>query len=99
MFAPSIAANMPVRRINRMSQRTWFITGSFGRHMSEQLLERGDLVAGTAQGFSPWVTQPRETSPERAADKWFRISFGTQRITLYSTAPSGRTVFWCRYLG
>jgi NADP-dependent 3-hydroxy acid dehydrogenase YdfG len=49
MFAPSIAANMPVRRINRMSQRTWFITGSFGRHMSEQLLERGDRVAGTAR--------------------------------------------------
>jgi len=32
-----------------MSQRTWFITGSFGRHMSEQLLERGDRVAGTAR--------------------------------------------------
>lgn len=33
-----------------MTQRTWFITGvnsGFGRHMTEQLLERGDKVAGT----------------------------------------------------
>jgi NAD(P)-dependent dehydrogenase (short-subunit alcohol dehydrogenase family) len=33
-----------------MAQRTWFITGvnsGFGRHLSEQLLERGDRVAGT----------------------------------------------------
>jgi NAD(P)-dependent dehydrogenase (short-subunit alcohol dehydrogenase family) len=33
-----------------MSQRTWFITGissGFGRHISEQLLEQGDRVAGT----------------------------------------------------
>ena len=35
-----------------MSQRTWFITGvnsGFGRIMTEQLLERGDQVAGTAR--------------------------------------------------
>jgi NAD(P)-dependent dehydrogenase (short-subunit alcohol dehydrogenase family) len=33
-----------------MAQRTWFITGvnsGFGRYLSEQLLERGDRVAGT----------------------------------------------------
>ncbi|MFR0357664.1 SDR family oxidoreductase [Streptomyces sediminimaris] len=33
-----------------MTRRTWFITGvnsGFGRHMTEQLLERGDRVAGT----------------------------------------------------
>lgn len=33
-----------------MTERTWFITGinsGFGRHLSEQLLERGDRVAGT----------------------------------------------------
>ena len=33
-----------------MTRRTWFITGvnsGFGRHMTEQLLERGDKVAGT----------------------------------------------------
>jgi NAD(P)-dependent dehydrogenase (short-subunit alcohol dehydrogenase family) len=33
-----------------MTQRTWFITGvnsGFGRHLTEQLLERGDRVAGT----------------------------------------------------
>lgn len=35
-----------------MTQRTWFITGvnsGFGRHMTEQLLARGDRVAGTTR--------------------------------------------------
>lgn len=35
-----------------MTQRTWFITGvtsGFGRHMTEQLLERGERVAGTVR--------------------------------------------------
>jgi len=35
-----------------MTQRTWFITGAssgFGRQMTEQLLERGDRVAGTVR--------------------------------------------------
>jgi NAD(P)-dependent dehydrogenase (short-subunit alcohol dehydrogenase family) len=35
-----------------MANRTWFITGisgGFGRLMTEQLLERGDRVAGTAR--------------------------------------------------
>jgi len=35
-----------------MAQRTWFITGvnsGFGRLMTEELLERGDRVAGTAR--------------------------------------------------
>ncbi|EEF22352.1 3-oxoacyl-[acyl-carrier-protein] reductase, putative, partial [Ricinus communis] len=35
-----------------MTQRTWLITGissGFGRHMSEQLLARGDRVAGTVR--------------------------------------------------
>jgi len=35
-----------------MAQRTWFITGvnsGFGRHMAEQLLARGDRVAGTVR--------------------------------------------------
>ncbi|MFC4810292.1 SDR family NAD(P)-dependent oxidoreductase [Paenibacillus sp. GCM10023250] len=33
-------------------QRTWLITGvssGFGRHMTEQLLKRGDRVAGTVR--------------------------------------------------
>ncbi|WP_201003021.1 SDR family oxidoreductase [Paenibacillus glycanilyticus] len=37
-----------------MAQRTWFITGissGFGRHMTEQLLERGDRVAGTVRNL------------------------------------------------
>jgi NAD(P)-dependent dehydrogenase (short-subunit alcohol dehydrogenase family) len=35
-----------------MTPRTWFITGinsGFGRHITEQLLERGDRVAGTVR--------------------------------------------------
>ncbi|QSQ25322.1 SDR family oxidoreductase [Pyxidicoccus parkwayensis] len=35
-----------------MTNRTWFITGvssGFGRHMTEQLLERGERVAGTVR--------------------------------------------------
>jgi NAD(P)-dependent dehydrogenase (short-subunit alcohol dehydrogenase family) len=35
-----------------MTQRNWFITGissGFGRHLAEQLLERGDRVAGTVR--------------------------------------------------
>lgn len=35
-----------------MARKTWFITGvnsGFGRHMTEQLLERGDRVAGTVR--------------------------------------------------
>jgi len=35
-----------------MAQRTWFVTGvnsGFGRQLTEQLLERGDRVAGTVR--------------------------------------------------
>jgi NAD(P)-dependent dehydrogenase (short-subunit alcohol dehydrogenase family) len=35
-----------------MTQRTWLITGvssGFGRHLTEQLLARGDRVAGTVR--------------------------------------------------
>jgi NAD(P)-dependent dehydrogenase (short-subunit alcohol dehydrogenase family) len=38
-----------------MSQRTWFITGvssGFGRHLTEQLLQRGDKVIGTVRDTS-----------------------------------------------
>jgi NAD(P)-dependent dehydrogenase (short-subunit alcohol dehydrogenase family) len=38
-----------------MSTKTWFITGTssgFGRHLVEQLLERGDRVAATARRLS-----------------------------------------------
>jgi NADP-dependent 3-hydroxy acid dehydrogenase YdfG len=38
--------------ITNQTNRTWFVTGvssGFGRQMTEQLLERGDRVAGTAR--------------------------------------------------
>jgi NAD(P)-dependent dehydrogenase (short-subunit alcohol dehydrogenase family) len=38
------------------STRTWFITGvnsGFGRHMTEQLLARGERVAGTVRDLAP----------------------------------------------
>ncbi|WP_238882919.1 SDR family oxidoreductase [Clostridium sp. YIM B02551] len=38
-----------------MKKRTWFITGinsGFGRHMAEQLLEKGDKVAGTVRNMN-----------------------------------------------
>lgn len=38
-----------------MKEKTWFITGissGFGRHMAEQLLERGDRVAGTVRDMN-----------------------------------------------
>ena len=38
--------------LDAMTQRTWLITGvnsGFGRHLSEQLLARGDRVAGTVR--------------------------------------------------
>src|ERR1700684_4042798 len=41
-------------RRHLMAQRTWFITGvnsGFGREMTEQLLERGDRVAGTIRNL------------------------------------------------
>jgi NAD(P)-dependent dehydrogenase (short-subunit alcohol dehydrogenase family) len=41
--------------MNMTQQRTWLITGvnsGFGRHMTEQLLARGDRVAGTVRNLS-----------------------------------------------
>ena len=50
-----------------MAQRTWFITGinsGFGRHMSEQLLERGDTVAGTVRDLDA-VAELKDAYPDR----------------------------------
>ncbi len=41
-----------MNKIAVVTQRTWFITGvnsGFGRYMTEQLLARGDRVAGTVR--------------------------------------------------
>src|SRR5690349_23836518 len=46
------ASTSRYRKDVAMTQRTWFITGvgsGFGRHMTEQLLARGDRVAGTVR--------------------------------------------------
>jgi NAD(P)-dependent dehydrogenase (short-subunit alcohol dehydrogenase family) len=68
--------------------RTWFITGvnsGFGRHLTEQLLARGDRVAGTVRkpdsvrdlqekyGARFWVAQLDVTGPVReTVDRAFR---------------------------
>ncbi|HET9919223.1 MAG TPA: SDR family oxidoreductase [Ktedonobacteraceae bacterium] len=49
-----------------MAQRTWLITGvssGFGRHLTEQLLERGDRVIGTVRDTGK-VADVRERYPE-----------------------------------
>ena len=50
-----------------MSEKTWFITGinsGFGRHMTEQLLERGDTVAGTVRKLDA-VSELKDAYPDR----------------------------------
>jgi NAD(P)-dependent dehydrogenase (short-subunit alcohol dehydrogenase family) len=50
-----------------MSQKTWFITGinsGFGRQMTEQLLERGDKVAGTVRKLDA-VAELKDAYPDR----------------------------------
>jgi NAD(P)-dependent dehydrogenase (short-subunit alcohol dehydrogenase family) len=49
-----------------MAQRIWFITGvssGFGRHLAEQLLQRGDKVIGTVRSASK-VSDLAERYPE-----------------------------------
>jgi NADP-dependent 3-hydroxy acid dehydrogenase YdfG len=48
-----------------MTQRTWFITGvnsGFGRLMTEQLLARGDRVAGTVRKMDTMDAMIKDTS-------------------------------------
>jgi NAD(P)-dependent dehydrogenase (short-subunit alcohol dehydrogenase family) len=50
-----------------MTRKTWFITGissGFGRHMSGQLLERGDTVAGTVRNLDA-VAELKDAYPDR----------------------------------
>jgi NAD(P)-dependent dehydrogenase (short-subunit alcohol dehydrogenase family) len=50
-----------------MKARTWLITGvssGFGRELTEQLLDRGDLVVGTA-----FIGYPRSLNALRILDE------------------------------
>jgi NAD(P)-dependent dehydrogenase (short-subunit alcohol dehydrogenase family) len=43
------------KEVGKVTRRNWFITGvnrGFGRHMTEQLLARGDRVAGTVRNMA-----------------------------------------------
>ena len=68
-----------------MTQRTWFITGAnsgFGREMAEQLLERGDRVAGTVR---------RLDSVAELASK-YGDRFWTEQLDLIDTPSIERVV-------
>jgi NAD(P)-dependent dehydrogenase (short-subunit alcohol dehydrogenase family) len=72
-----------------MSERTWLITGvssGFGRHLTEQLLERGDRVVGT-------VRKPDSVAAltERYPDRW-RAEILDVRDTTNLRAVVDRTV-------
>jgi NAD(P)-dependent dehydrogenase (short-subunit alcohol dehydrogenase family) len=48
-----------------MTHRTWLITGvssGFGRHLTEQLLARGDVVVGTVRDATKVAGPPLEHS-------------------------------------
>lgn len=65
-----------------MTQRTWLITGignGFGRHLSEQLLARGDRVAGTVR--NPSSVDELRDAPRRSAL--------VARIDVYDATPAG----------
>jgi len=53
-----------------MKNRRWFITGvnsGFGHHMTEQLLERGDRVAGTVRNMDAMNDLKAKALTERLA--------------------------------
>ena len=79
-----------------MTQRVWLITGvssGFGRHLSEQLLARGDRVIGTVRkpdtvkdlaeahpdGFRPEVLDVRDTAALREVVRPMRNTGGSAR--------------------
>ena len=54
-----------------MAQRIWFITGvssGFGRHLAEQLLQRGDKVIGTIRSASTKLNHLEENLGAVAVD-------------------------------
>ena len=68
-----------------MSQRTWLITGvssGFGRHLTEQLLERGDKVIGTV----------RDTSKVRDLAERYPDAFHAEVLELTDTAAIRKMV-------
>ena len=81
-----------------MTQRTWLITGvssGFGRHLTEQLLDRGDRVSVRFAAWSRWPTFT-EKYPEtfrvevvdvRDIEAFARSSTGPSPISAASTSP------------
>ncbi len=62
-----------------MAQRTWFITGvssGFGRHLTDQLLKRGDRVVGTV----------RDTSKVADLDERYPKAFYAEVLDMTDTA-------------
>ena len=86
-----------------MAQRTWFITGinsGFGRHMTEQLLERGDRVAGTVRNMNSvddlkekygellWVAQLDVTDTPAFMRSLIKLLTSWRRLTLLSVTQA-----------
>ena len=71
-----------------MAQRTWLITGvgsGFGRHLTEQLLERGDLVVGTVRATGK-VSDLAERYPKVFRPEVLDV---TDTAAIHSLAASG----------
>src|ERR1700730_8403545 len=90
-------------RSRKMDQRTWIITGvnsGFGRHMTEQLLARGDRVAGTVRKMDamndlkakysdlPWLAHLDVTDTPAIHQVVTKPSPSSARSTSWSTTPA-----------
>jgi NAD(P)-dependent dehydrogenase (short-subunit alcohol dehydrogenase family) len=77
-----------------MTQRTWLITGvnsGFGRHMTEQLLARGDRVAGTVRQLDAMDDlKPRYGDHLWLAQVDMTDTSGIQRVVNQAFAELGR---------
>ncbi len=87
-----------------MPQRNWLITGvssGFGRIMTEQLLARGDRIAGTVRNLSVMDDLQGQVITASPAIKWIlgfpRTPLRHRRRGLRrSAAPAGPRVPCCR---